>query len=68
MPVLIEPTENQVYLSVTKGQLISKCPYEKPVLFARRQTLFCTSLEVVNFKNKNLGNIFVAIFVQTDFS
>ena len=26
MPVLTEPTENQVYLSVTKGQLISKCP------------------------------------------
>ena len=26
MPVLTEHTENQVYLSVTKGQLISKCP------------------------------------------
>ena len=79
---------------LTKGQLISKCPYEKSVwtkyqrkyfcpgslllqgyyktesifLQTEHRLSFCVNLEVVNFKNKNLGNIFVAIFVQTDFS
>ena len=29
---------------------------------------FCVNLEVVNFQDKNLGNIFVAVLGQTDFS
>ena len=80
-----------------KGQLISKCPYEKSVwtkyqrkyfydfcpgslllqgyyktestfLQTEHRLSFCVNLEVVNFQDKNLGNIFVGNFVQTDFS
>ena len=38
---------------------------ESIFLQTEHRLTFCVNLEVVNFQNKNPGNIFVAIFVQT---
>ena len=52
------------------GSLLLQGYYKTESIFLQTEhkLSFCVNLEVVNFKNKNLGNIFVAIFVQTDFS
>ena len=52
------------------GSLLLQGYYKTESIFLQtvHRLSFCVNLEVVNFQDKNLGNIFVGNFVQTDFS
>ena len=52
------------------GSLLLQGYYKTESIFLQTEyrLSFCVNLEVVNFQDRNLGNIFVAILGQTNFS
>ena len=52
------------------GSLLLQGYYKTESIFLQTEYRLscCVNLEVVNFQDRNLGNIFVAYFAQTDFS
>ena len=52
------------------GSLLLQGYYKIESIFLQTEyrLSFCVNLEVVNFQDRNLGNIFVAILGQTNFS